>query len=372
MPRPIRPLAVLLAIAALAAGLTACGGGAGEKSSGDAGALIKDTFGAGHPIRSGRVDATLDVDLNGLARLNRPLALHLSGPFQSNGGKTLPDFALELDLDSGAQPITIGATFADGGGYLTIEGQAFDLGDQVYQSFKQGYEKAKADSTASSSAAPSLSALGISPLRWLRDPQQKGREDIAGTQTEHVAAGVDVRKLLEDVSTLLGRARDVTQAGGAATGTTVPTQLTAQQRDAIARSIKSASIDVWTGVKDHTLRKVALDVAVAVPEDLRARAGGLRDGRIRFQATIAQLNERQTIATPADVRPISELRAALQQLGLLGSSTGSGSGSASGSASGSGSASSTTPTGPQAAYAQCLGAAGQDLVKVQKCADLLK
>jgi hypothetical protein len=360
--RPLRPLAVLLALAALAVGPAACGGGAGEKSSADAGALIKDTFGAGHAIRSGRVDATLDVALNGFARLNQPLALHLSGPFQSNGGKTLPDFALELDLDSGAQPITIGATFAQGSGYLTIEGQAFDLGDRVYRSFKQGYEKAKADSASSSGAAPSLSALGISPLRWLRDPQQKGREDIAGTQTEHIAARVDVRKLLDDVSTLLGRARGVTQAGGVATGTSVPTQLSAGQRDAIARSVKSATIDIWTGVQDHTLRKVALDVAVAVPADLRARAGGLKDGTISFQATIAQLNERQTIAQPADARPIGELRAALQQLGLLGSS----------SASGSGAASSTTPGGAQAAYAQCLGAAGQDLAKVQKCADLLK
>jgi hypothetical protein len=368
MPRRFRLLTVLLVLTALATGLAACGG-SNEQSSGDAGALIKDTFGAGHPIRSGRVDANLDVNLNGLARLPQPIALHLTGPFQSNGGKTLPDFAFELDLNSGAQPITVGAIFTKGGGFLTIEGQAFTLGDQIYQSFKTGYEKAKADSASSSSAAPSLSALGISPLRWLRDPQQKGREDIAGTQTEHVAAGVDVGKLLVDVSTLLGRARSVTQAGGAATGTKVPTQLTAQQRDAIERSIKSASIDVWTGAKDHTLRKVVLDVAIAVPQELRARAGGLRDGRIRFQATLAQLNERQTVAKPADAQPLSELRAALQQLGLLGT-TASGSGA---SADGQ-TASSTTPapTGPQDTYAACLSAAGQDLVKVQKCADLLK
>ena len=369
VPRPFRLLTVLLALAALAVGVAACGGG-GERSSADAGALIKDTFGAGHPIRSGRVDATLDVDLNGLARLTQPIALHLSGPFQSNGGKTLPDFAFELDLNSGSRPITVGAVFAKGGGYLTIEGQAFTLGDQVYQGFKQGYEKAKADSNASSGAAPSLSALGISPLRWLRGPQQKGREDIAGTQTEHVASGVDVGKLLTDLSTLLGRARGVTQAGGAATGTKVPTQLTPEQRDAIERSIKTATIDVWTGVKDHTLRKVALDVAVDVPQELRTRAGGLRDGHIRFQATIAQLNERQAIAKPADARPLSELRAALQQLGLLGTSTSGSDATAGGGAT----ASSTTPapSGPQQTYAACLAAAGQDLLKVQKCADLLK
>ena len=63
MSRPLRPLAVLLALLALVVGSAACGSGrrSGDKSSADAGALIKDTFGAGHPIRSGRVDATLDV-----------------------------------------------------------------------------------------------------------------------------------------------------------------------------------------------------------------------------------------------------------------------------------------------------------------------
>src|SRR6185312_6229823 len=105
--------------------------------------------------------------------------------------------------------------------------------------------------------------------------------------------------------------------------------------------------------KDHTLRKVAVDVVIAVPPELRDRAGGLRDGRIRLQATIAQLNQRQTIAKPADVRPIGELRAALQQLGLLGASSSSSSGGAS--------TATPAPSDSQAEYAQCLGDAGEDL-----------
>jgi hypothetical protein len=363
MPRRLRFLAVLLAATLLVAGVAACGSGDNSAGSGDPTALVKDTFGSSHPIRSGRIDATLNVDLHGLARLNQPLALHLTGPFQSNGGTTLPDFALELDLDSGTRPVTFGAIFAQGGGYVTIEGQAFRLDSKTYNSFKQGWEKAKADAKPSSGGASSLSALGIAPLRWLKDPKSEGREDIAGTQTEHVSSTVDVDRFLQDVSTLLGRARNVTQAGGAATGTSVPTQLTPQQRQAIARSIKSATVDVWTGVDDHTLRKVALDVAIDVPQELRASAGGLRDGHVALQATIAQLNQHQAISKPADARPLSDLRAALGQLA----------GTTGGSAS-SGTPSSTTPSAadPQAAYAKCLSDAGQDLAKVQRCADLLK
>jgi hypothetical protein len=372
-----RRFAVLALLAVLAVvGLAACGGD-NDKSSGanaDAPTLLKDTFGANHPIRSGRLDANLDVDLKGLARITEPLSLHLNGPFQSNGGKTLPDFALGLDLQGGAKPITVGAVFADGGGYLTIEGQAFDLGAELYKTFKTGYEKAKDSSKSKSDDQTSLSALGISPLRWLKDPKNVGTEDIAGTQTVHLASGVNVAKLLEDVSTLLGKAKGVTSAGGAATGTAVPNSLTAEQRDTITKSIKSAKVDVWTGAKDHTLRKVAVNVQVDVPKELRAKAGNLQTGHVIFQVTIAQLNQAQKIVKPANVQPIGELRSALTDLGLLGTS---------------GSASTTTPdttatpeatttpatppatTGPQADYTQCITAAGEDLAKVQDCAQYL-
>jgi|GEM_PF-755131 len=380
---PFRRLAVLALLAALVAGLTACGS-SGDKSSGsgaDATALLKDTFGADHPIRSGRVDANLDVNLKGLAKLTVPLSLHLSGPFQSNGGTTLPDFALALDLQGGTKPITIGAVFAKGGGYLTIEGQAFDLGSQLYKTFKTGYEKAKAASTAKGKAdsQASLSALGISPLRWLEDPKNAGTEDIAGTQTVHVTSGVDVPKLLEDISTLLGKAKGVTSAGGAATGTAVPTTLTAQQRDVIAKSIKSAKVDVWTGAKDHTLRKVAVNVQVDVPEDLRAQAGNLQNGHVIFQITIAQLNQAQKVVKPADVRPISELRSALTDLGLIGASSSAPASTAvpdtTATTPATPDATATTPapaaTGAQADYAQCIANAGEDLSKVQDCAQYL-
>lgn len=371
-----RRLAVFALLAVLTMGVAACGG-SDDKSSGadaDAPTLLKDTFGANHPIRSGRLDANLDVDLKGLAQITQPLSLHLNGPFQSNGGKTLPDFALGLDLQGGEKPITIGAVFAGGGGYLTIEGQAFDLGADLYKTFKTGYEKAKASASSKDDDQASLSALGISPLRWLQDPENAGTEDVAGTQTVHLTSGVNVAKLLEDVNTLLGKAKDVTSAGSAATGTAVPTALSAEQRDLITKSIKSAKVDVWTGVKDHTLRKVAVDVQVDVPKELRAKAGNLQTGHVIFQVTIAQLNQAQKIVKPANIRPIAELRSALSDLGLMGTA-----GSASTTTPGTTTALSTTTTpatppaatGPQADYTQCITDAGEDLAKVQDCAQYL-
>jgi hypothetical protein len=373
--RRLAVLALLALLAVLVMGVAACGGG-NDKSSGadaDATTLLKDTFGADHPIRSGRLDANLDVDLKGLARITEPLSLHLNGPFQSNGGKTLPDFALGLDLQGGEKPITVGAVFAGGGGYLTIEGQAFDLGTDLYKTFKTGYEKAKASAASKGAGGnqASLSALGISPLRWLQDPKNVGTEDIAGTQTVHLASGVNVAKLLEDISTLLGKAKGVTSAGSAATGTIVPTSLTAQQRDVIAKSIKSAKVDVWTGAKDHTLRKVAVNVQVDVPEELRAKAGNLQTGHVIFQVTIAQLNQDQKIVKPANVRRISELRSALSELGLLGAASTTTPGTTTTPGATTIPATPPATTGPQSDYTQCITNAGEDLAKVQDCAQYL-
>jgi len=378
--KPSRLVPLLLAVIALTA--SACGGGSsssggGGGSSSDAAALLKDTFGQGHQIRSGRVDATLDVDLKGWAVLGTPLNLHLNGPFQSNGGNALPDFALDVDF-GGRQPLTIGAVFAQGGGYLSIEGQAFDLGKDTYDAFKKGYEKAKQESAASSSApanTSSLAALGVEPIRWLSDPKQVGEEDVAGTPAVHLASGVDVPKLLADVSTLLGKAKSVTSGAAAATGTAVPTQLSAEQRDLIARSVMSAKVDVWTGTSDHTLRKVAVAIEVDVPDDLRDHANGMTTGHVNLTLSIAQLNQKQKILKPADVKPIAQLRSVLAQSGLLGAAT-----SATPSTTTTpdtatpDTATSATPpaaTDPQAEYQQCLSDAGSDLAKVQDCAQYL-
>lgn len=377
--KPSRLAALLLVVIALTA--SACGGGGGSSSGasgsgdGSAAALLKDTFGQGHQIRSGRVDATLDVDLKGWAVLATPLDLHLNGPFESNGGNQLPDFALDVDF-GGEQPITIGAVFAQGGGYLTIEGQAFNLGQSTYDAFRKGYEKAKQEAAASSSApanTSSLSALGIAPIRWLSDPKEVGEEDVSGTPAVHLSSGVDVPKLLADVSTLLGKAKSVTSGASAATGTDVPTQLSAEQRELIAKSVTSAKVDVWTGKSDHTLRKVAVAIEVAVPEDLKDRANGLTTGHVNLTIAIAQLNQDQAISKPAGAKPISQLRSALQQSGLLGaaSNTTPSTTATTPEASTPEAATSAAPPAadPQAEYQQCLTDAGTDLAKVQACAE---
>jgi hypothetical protein len=81
MQVPTRLALVCLTLAAPAAG--GCGGGDGASTSPQTAKLLADTFGAAKPMRSGRIDLTLDVRARGLPNLHEPLVARVTGPFQS-------------------------------------------------------------------------------------------------------------------------------------------------------------------------------------------------------------------------------------------------------------------------------------------------
>lgn len=369
--RPIAALLALVAVLALAGGLAACGG----SSSSNAGAqeLLAQTFGPDKPVRSGKLDLGLNLDLKGVKNLGGPVVITLKGPFQSAGKGKLPSFDFSATLAAAGQNLSAGAVSTGDKGFVRFQGKSYVLSDPIFASFKQGYEKAQNQTTKKSSGT-SLRALGIDPRRWLKDATKAGEEKVGGADTVHIKAAIDVPKFLDDVNTLLARADRIGVAGS--TGSKVPSKLTDQQRQQIERAVKSARIDVWTGKDDTTLRKLAIVVDLDVPADARNKAGGLTTGRVSFNLAIAELNKDQTISAPAGARPLTELTA--QFSSLLGAATGSGGTSSGSSGSGASTPTTSTPAAPGAtsgsapkAYLDCLQKAGSDVAAVQKCAALL-
>lgn len=339
----------LLAVAAVA--ISACGSSDALEGK-DAAGVLKETFGPDHPVRSGRLDLNVRFNAVGLEGISGPITARLSGPFQSNGGKTLPSVDLSLALNAGSDALSAGVVSTGKKGYLKLSNQVYDVGDTLYKSLNDGYRAASTQSEKESKSSSPLSSLGIEPLRWLNNAETAGEDDVGGANAVHVTAQVDVAKLLEDVDKLLGKAGDVTVPG---TKETVPTRLTAAQRSAIVESVKKASFDVWSGKQDGTLRRVRAEVSFDIPAASRKDIGGLQSGRIVLDLTISDLNEDQTITAPTGARPLEELTQ--QSGGDSGSSSQPGLGTDSGSG------------GSQ--YLQCLQSAGQDLKEVQKCAALL-
>ena len=328
MQVPTRLVLVSLSLAALVAG--GCGGGDGASTGPQTANLLADTFGAGHPVRSGRIDLTLDVRARGLPNLSGPLAIHVTGPFQSTGAGKAPKFAFDLDLSSGASKVRAGAISTGTKGYLTFAERAYALPDGAFGALGSG----------PGNGGLSVRALGIDPRRWLRGARQAGEADVGGARTIHVTAGVDVARLLTDVDRLLAKASAAGVTG--ATGNQVPTSLDAATRRTIERSSRAAGVEIWTGRTDHTRRRIAVDVRFDVPQDARAKGSAPQSGTVRFDLAFAALNQEQAIGPPAHVRPVSELSAAMRQV-----------------------------LGGNRRYTQCLQDADADLAKAQACADLV-
>lgn len=369
--RPVLALLTLIALVASAFAFAACGGDDGERKD-DVASVLKDTFGSGKPVKSGKLNVAVALDAKGLEALEGPVSLKLTGPFESGGDGELPAFDFDLSLNAGGQAFTAGAVSTGDKGFLTVQGQSFAVGDELFKSFKTGYRQAQKESEQNGGGGTTFKTLGIDPLRWLADAKKAGTEDVGGTSTIHVTASVDVPKFLLDINTLLEKADKLGVAGAQAAP--VPTTLTAQQRRQIAQAVKSATVDVYTGEEDRLLRRVKVALAFDVPESARAGAGGLSSGTLQLDLTIADLNEDQTITAPKNARPLEELTA---QLGGGGATAGSGTATTPSTAAGSGTTTqpsqSQAPAAPAAnpEYLECLDAAGTDLAKVQDCADVL-
>lgn len=367
-----RPLALLCVLLAAAGLLSACGGD--DKSGQTPQEVLQETFGAGQSVKSGKLQLGLDLNLQGIEGLSGPIKVEVDGPFQSQGGDKLPDFDLDLELTAGGQTFQAGAVSTGEKGFLEIQGQAFDIGEQLYAQFRDGYKQAQEETEKDEGKddekdGATFEALGIKPLNWVRNPTAAGEEEVGGAKTTHVRADVDVERFLADISRLLDRAEGLELEGAGK----VPGGLSEEQRRQIAQAVRSARVDVWSGAEDRTLRRLRLSVDLDVPQAARKSIGGLERGTIAFTFGFADLNEDQEIEAPRNARPFAELQQALG--GALGDPGTGGSGSAGGSGPSGGAT--TTPDGPAGgakapkAYLDCLSAAGSDIAKIQGCAQYL-
>ncbi|HEX4838017.1 MAG TPA: hypothetical protein VFV03_05790 [Solirubrobacteraceae bacterium] len=298
-------LPVLLACVCL---LSACGG-----SSEDAQSLLNDTFSGHTQIESGDVNLSFAISAAGSSATTKPLAVRLSGPFQDAGAGKLPRFALQLDLSAAGHALRAGATSTGSAFYVELAGTWFSTPESTFRAIEEGY--AQATKTASTAKARStFASLGIEPGHWLSSPAKVGAVTIAGVQTVHLTASVNVSGLLADVSRL-------SQSSGAlGLGSAVPGAgaLSPAAISELAKSVKSAHVDIYIGQSDHLLRRLEVSATVSGTPQTQGLLGGLSTADVKVLLEFSSLNKPQAIAAPSNPQPSSQLLPALQQLvGLL-------------------------------------------------------
>ncbi len=356
---------LLLGAVAATLVLAACGSSSGGSgSSGNAQSLLKQTFASGRPVKSGVLGIDFTLNPSGSSTFTSPISFSISGPFQSRGAGKLPQSNFTIAISALGRKGQLGIVSTGTSGYVTLSGTAYQLPSADFQRLESGFSSVG----GSGQGGGGLSSLGINPQHWLTNASVVGSDNIGGTDTTHIRAGVNVTALLQDINTLLGKASSTT-------GTKLPSSIPQATQQKIAAAVKNATVDVWTGKSDKVLRKLSLNLNVPVTGRLSTLAGGMTSAGIGFSLQYSAVNQPQTISAPSNVQPYAQFTAKLRSIltGIEGSVGGSSLGAtgATGSTGTTGSSGSSATTAKIKKYSQCIQAAGQDVLKMQKCASVL-
>jgi hypothetical protein len=352
--------------------VAACGS-SGSGSSGNPNTLLRQTFSGSHKVSSGKLNLSLTIDPAGSTTLNGPITLSFGGPFQTRGSGKLPESNFTVSAGALGRSVALGILSTGTSGYVTLQGTSYQMPQATFQKLESSFAQiasSGASSSSSSSSSGSLSKLGIQPLHWLTDPTIIGTENVGGTQTTHIHAGVNVPALLSDLNTVLERASSLGVSGATALKSGIPSA----DQQKIAAAIKNPSVDVWTGNSDHTIRRLTITLTLPVTGKASSELGGVTSADFNLTMQYSDLNQPQTITAPTSVQPFTQFQAKVSAFvqQLEGAAGGLITGGSSGGASGSTGGSSTTGSSSNVQkYSQCIQQAAGDVSKMQKCATLL-
>jgi hypothetical protein len=350
MPRTFRTLLVL-ALALAASILAACGGG----SSSDVKSTLDKAFST--PIKSARIDLEVTLALDGVKSLNGPVKLSVQGPYETGGNQTIPKANWDIAASASGQNFSAGFISTGDNAWVGFQGQNYEVGTQAVAQINQQIKQA-----AGKNKNKGLSQFGIDPRNWLKDAKDEGTDKVAGVDTNHVSAALDVGRFLDDLNAVVKKAGGTTGAAA---------QITPQQKKEVQDVVKNPRFDVYVGKSDNVIRRLSADLSFTVPANKQTQLGGLKSGTLSFSIEFADVGKPQTITPPQNAKPLSELTT---QLGGLGGVLGGATGSSGSGSSGSGSSGSSGPS-PKAlqAYSKCLQKANPSKpAELQKCANLLK
>jgi hypothetical protein len=291
-----------------------CGGGSksGDKASGDKGGapnspevrkLIRETFGPNDKAKSGNISGVIDITVKGLPRYREPIQVSVVGPFSDAGGSPEAMFNVSLGLRGG---ILGGDMYIKGNDALIGLGStAYQIPDPIASDLRQPLQ-----GHPGNTLGKVLGVFHIAPERWAKNPRIVGNARIAGIDTIHGTAGIDTKALFLDLAALAKRltALRITDITG------LPREVDRQARQALQRSVKSATGDVYTGADDKVLRKAKFDMLLEPSAKDRRILGGFTSIKVVANLDVTDVGSPQTIKVPSNRGSYSALQVSLDAL----------------------------------------------------------
>jgi len=248
---------VLLGVVALASG---CGGGGSNAKD----ALSKTAANLGK-IRSGTLHVQLLVTPTGKS-LGGATGFLIDGPFELSSGKRYPEAAISYTQLAAGKRATVRVISTGTGGVVIAGGKAHPLAPAQLEELR-------------AAAAPGGGVGRVVLDRWLRNPNLSDGGEVGGASTDRVRADLDVVQAANGLLAL-------------APGTHAR-RLEGANANRLAKAVRSARFELYTGKKDRLLRRATIDVdfALDVPPALRKALGSLVGARIHFVLAVDRPNE---------------------------------------------------------------------------------
>ena len=271
----------LPALLAVATALAGCGGGGG-----DADEILSQTASKLGEIRSGTLHVDLRLDPRGPAGAEA-FGFRLEGPFSLGRPGSLPIAEVEYTQSVGERSATVKLISTGNRAFVETGGRTYELPPEQADQLR--------------SAAGELGeGGGLGEFRideWIQDPEVDDGGDVGGAETDRVQAELDVVAAARD---LLGLLRQL--------GQDAP-QLTEQDVERLADSVRSTRFELYTGKEDRLLRRLELEAefGLDVPPALRSALGSLVGATFVFELGIDDPNRPVTVEVPKNVLPASEL-----------------------------------------------------------------
>ena len=165
--------------------------------------------------------------------------MRLGGPFQRTTGGGTPRFAFDISLATRDGQFTVGIISTGRQGWVKLGQRAFTLPPAQLK------QLAGTGTWLKGGLPGDLGVLGVDPRGWITNVKDEGVETIEGTKVIHLSADVDIPGLVKDLDKLLS------SAGGTGLNAIagLPTGI-GKNEGAVAKAVKSAGVDIWTGEKD--------------------------------------------------------------------------------------------------------------------------
>ena len=312
-----RIAALFVALAALSAALSACGGG----SSSDPKSVVEEATLKG--IESGDLDLAVKVGIEG----KKPGAVDvgLSGPFQSEEEADLPEldlaFAVKGSVNGKKLDREGGLTLLGGNkAYVGYEGTEYEV-DPTTLSFVKSLLKQQSGKGGSNEGGGCTEALGeLEVSDFVDHLKGEGSAEVGGTSTTKVSGDLNASSALEAFSKLVDDPACAAQISAAGL---VPTAAELDKaKSTVKQAVKSAHVTLYVG-DDHIVRRV---VAKATIEPPKGSGGGAKKVDADLDMTLTGVNEGQTISAPSRTKPLSDLfvKLGVNPIELLGALQGGG------------------------------------------------